>query len=118
MNFHSDSQGRWTWECEQKRSVIDYILFSRGLVVEKMQIEDSERKEIGSDHNLLWCEVRPGNLEKVVLQDRYKWRIDGKCDWEEYQDAVMAEFADWDAQLGELNPVSYTHLTLPTIYSV
>ena len=24
-------QGRWTWECEQKRSVIDYILFSRGL---------------------------------------------------------------------------------------
>ena len=66
-----------------------------------MQIEDSERKEIGSDHNLLWCKVRPGNLEKVVFQDRYKWRIDGKCDWEEYQDAVMAEFTDWDTQLGE-----------------
>ena len=42
--------------------IIDYILFSRGLAVEKMQIEDSEKKEIGSDHNLLWCEVRPGNL--------------------------------------------------------
>ena len=47
--------------------------------------------------------MRPGNLEKVVFQDWYKWRIDGKCDWEEYQDAVMAEFTDWDTQLGELN---------------
>ena len=37
-------QGRWTWECEKKRSVIDYILFSRGLAVEKMQIEDSDKK--------------------------------------------------------------------------
>ena len=46
--------------------------------------------------------MRPGNLEKVVLQDRYKWRIGGKCNWEEYQDVVMADFADWDAQL-ELN---------------
>ena len=44
-----------------------------------------------------------GNLEKVVLHDRYKWRIDGKCDWKEYQDAVVTEFADWKAQLGELN---------------
>ena len=33
-------QGRWTWECGQKRSVIDYILFSRGLAVERMQIEN------------------------------------------------------------------------------
>ena len=47
--------------------------------------------------------MRPGNLEKVVLHDRYKWRIDGKCDWKEYQDAVVTEFADWEAQLGELN---------------
>ena len=70
--------GKVHLECEQKRSVIDYILLSRGLVVEKMQIEDSERREIGSDHNLLWCEVRPGDLEKVVLQDRYKWSNDGK----------------------------------------
>ena len=27
----------------------------------------------------------------------------GNNDWEEYQDAVVAEFADWDTQLGELN---------------
>ena len=65
--------------------------------MEKMQIEDSEGKEIESDHNLLWCEVRLGSLEKVVLQDRYKWRIDGKCAWKEYQDAVVAAFADWEA---------------------
>ena len=39
----------------------------------------------------------------MVLHDRYKWRIDGKWDWKEYQDPVVAEFADWEAQLGELN---------------
>ena len=72
MNELPQCQERWTWECEQKRSVIDYILFSKGLVVERMQIEDSERKEMGSDHNLLWCKVRPGNTEKVVSQDWFK----------------------------------------------
>ena len=62
---------------------------------------------MGSDNNLVWCEVRPGNLEKVVLQAQCKWRIEGKCDWEKYQDAVMAEFPGWDAQPGESpNPQS------------
>ena len=59
-------QGRWTWEREQKRSVIDYILFSRVLVVKRVQIEDSERKKIGSDYNLLWYKVRPGNRKGTV----------------------------------------------------
>jgi len=38
-----------------------------------------------------------------VLQDRYKWRVDGKCDWQDYQDAVVTEFVDWEKQLQELN---------------
>jgi len=33
-------QGRWTWECGQKRSVIDYILLSGGWSVQRMLIED------------------------------------------------------------------------------
>ena len=26
-----------------------------------------------------------------------------RLQWKEYQDAVVTEFADWEAQLGELN---------------
>ncbi len=50
---------------------------------------------------LPWCEVRPGNPEKEVL-DRYNWRMDAKCDWLDYQDAVVAEFAELDVHLAEL----------------
>ena len=36
----------------------------------------------------------------------------------ELQDEVIEEFSDFDDWMDKYQPVSYTHLTLPTIYSV
>ena len=38
-------------------------------------------------------------LKKLKLdtrQERFKWRVDGNSDWEEYQEAVLDEFKDWE----------------------
>ena len=35
-----------------------------------MVIEDSGRNVVGSDHNLLWCEVRSGSMEVIVKRIR------------------------------------------------
>ena len=45
--------GRWTREGGEKKSVIDYMLFGKGLDVIKMVIEDLGNLDIGSDHNLI-----------------------------------------------------------------
>ena len=45
--------GRWTGESGEKKSVIDYMLFGKGLDVIKMVVEDSGNLDIGSDHNLI-----------------------------------------------------------------
>ena len=44
--------GRWTREMKERRLVVDYILLLRGLVMDK----DSGELNLGSDHNLIWCE--------------------------------------------------------------
>ena len=49
---------------KEKRSVVDYILLSRGLVMGRMMVEDIGELNLGSDHNLIWCEVRTVRLEE------------------------------------------------------
>lgn len=63
--------GRWTWECGKKRSVIDYSLFSRCVKVHTLTVEDEGVMELGSDHNLMWCNV--AKPAQVTQQERYKW---------------------------------------------
>ena len=82
--------------------MIDYILLSRGVRVQRMVIEDEGETELGSDHNLMWCVVRHEKAEKVTQEERYKWKVDGRQDWEDYQQAVQEEFSDWEEKLGEL----------------
>ena len=45
--------GRWTWECGEKKSVVDYIRVSREVNAHMMvaNLEDKEVVELGSDHN-------------------------------------------------------------------
>ena len=43
-------------------------------------------------------------------------RLLNRDSWKVFQ--IMAEFVDGFQQLADISPVSYTHLTLPTIYSV
>ena len=33
--------GRWTWEMKERMSVVDYILLSGGLVMDRMMVEES-----------------------------------------------------------------------------
>ena len=35
---------------KERRSVVDYILLSRGLVMDRMMVEDSGKFHLGSDH--------------------------------------------------------------------
>ena len=46
-NCEGKRQRRWTWKVGVKKSVIDYHLFLRGLLVEKMVIEVSGKNNIG-----------------------------------------------------------------------
>ena len=94
--------GRWTWECGEKKSVIDYVLVSREVNVHKMVIEDEGAVDLGSDHNLIWCVVGQTKAEKVIQEERYKWKVNGTQDWEEYQHAVQEEFLDWKEKLEDL----------------
>ena len=40
-NGINNHEGKWTWEVGEKKSLIDYLLFSRGMVVGNMATEDS-----------------------------------------------------------------------------
>ncbi len=91
--------GRWTWESGEKKSVIDYMLFGKGLDVIKVVVEDSGNLDIGSDHNLIWNEVVWGRTEIEARREWYKWGVDGRLGWEHYQEAVEEEFIGWKKEV-------------------
>ena len=95
-NKLSICKGRWTWECGERRSVVDYILYSNGLVLEAMRVEDGGVNDLGSDHNLLWCKVKCRAPKVVDDRCYYKWRVDGKENWEGYRSAIESEFVGWE----------------------
>ena len=101
LRVGNELSGRWTWECGEKRSVVDYILVSKEVNVHRMIIEDEGAVELGSDHNLIWCVIGQSKAEKVIQEERYKWKVDGRQEWEEYQHAVQ-EFLDWEEKLEDL----------------
>ena len=57
-----------------------------------MMVEESGELDLGSDHNLTWCEVRTGRLEEETIDPHLKWKVDGKIEWEERQQLVMEGF--------------------------
>ena len=71
-NQLSQCSGRWPWEIKERRSVVDFILLSRGLVMDRMMVEDSGELYLGSDHNLIWCDVRTGRLEEGMSNPHLK----------------------------------------------
>ena len=97
-NELSVCKGRWTWECREKKSVIDYMLFQqehRQEVVE-MVVEDRGIIDTGSDHNVIWCIFKAGVPKEEKSEERLKWRVDGRRSWEEFQEAVEEEFEGWE----------------------
>ena len=78
------------WESGVKQSVVDYTLDPHSLKdsVVRMVVEEDGKFDTGSDHKLLWCVMKFKKLEMNTQQERFKWRVDGKSEWEEYQQAV------------------------------
>ena len=101
-NQLSQCNGRWMWGNEERRSVVDYISPSRGLVMDRMVVEVSGELNLGSYHNLIWCEVRTGRLEEGTSDPRLKWKVDGKIEWNEYQQLVMEGFRGWEEHMAVL----------------
>ena len=38
----------------------------------------------------------------MIQEERYKWKVDGRQDWEEYQHAVQEEFLNWEEKLEDV----------------
>ena len=94
MNWEPEVAGKWTWGCEQKQSVLDYVLMSAWWVdrTSRFCIDDEGFLDIGSDHNvLLWHAVPERGREEPVREKRkrkykeWKWKTGGKVDWERYR---------------------------------
>ena len=60
--------GKWTWGCENRPSVLDYVLVSEWWVdrISRFSIDDEGFFYVGSDHNLL-------------LLACHGWGKEGKC---------------------------------------
>lgn len=94
MNWEPEVAGKWTWGCEKKQSVLDYVLMSEWWVdrTSRFLIDDEGFLDIGSDHNiLLWHIVAERRREEPVREKRkrkckeWKWKTGGKVDWERYR---------------------------------
>ena len=84
-----------------RKYVIDYMLFGKGIVAVEMVVEDLGKLDVGSDHNLTSSEVIWRRRE-VRRKERYKWRLDGKLEREEYQEGVEEVFIGWEEEVREL----------------
>ncbi len=84
-----------------RTSEIDYMLFGKAIEVVEMVVEDLGKLDVGSDHNLIWSKVIWGWRE-VRRRAQYKWRVDCKLDWEEYQEAVEEVLIGWGEEVREL----------------
>ena len=70
---------------KERRPVVNYILLLMELGMDRMMVEDSGELNLGSDYNLIWCEVRKGGLAEGTSNTHLKWKFDGKIEWNEYQ---------------------------------
>ena len=82
--------------------MVDYVLVSREVNGHRMIVEDEGAVELVSDHNLVWCVIGQSKAEKVTQEEQYKWKVDDRQEWEEYQHAVQEEFLDWEEKLEDL----------------
>ena len=92
----------------------------RGISDQAIQGPASYQSEIGAAEALLktkdtWNGVTAEAVARMRLQNRFKTGLDIA----RYTAALMrSDMAAYDADTTKYTPVSYTHLTLPTIYSV
>ena len=97
MNWEQGVVGKWTWGCDNRQSVLDYVLVSEWFVdrISRFSIDDEGFFDVGSDHNLLLWHVvgverggTEGGKRKRKFRKEWRWRTSGKVDWERYQQKV------------------------------
>ena len=99
LNIGDKCTGKWTWSSKDKKSTIDYMVISKEDEhrVTKMTVDDEGQIDVGSDHCVLKLEVDMGRPKLSKPEDvRWKWKVDGKEDWSEYQAAVTEHMEGWE----------------------
>ena len=104
--------GKWTWSSKDKKSTIDYMVVSKEdeHQVTKMTVDDEGQMDVGSDHCVLKLEVDMGRPKLSKQEDvRWKWKVDGKEDWSEYQAAVTEHTEGWENWVKEVTASRTDH---------
>ncbi len=99
LNIGSKCTGKWTWSSADKQSTIDYMVVSKEdeYRVTKMTVDDEGQMDVGSDHCVLKLEVDMGRPRFSKSEEtRWKWKVDGKEDWSDYQAAVAEQMEGWE----------------------
>ena len=97
-----NANGRREVASKDKQSTIDYMVVSKEDEhrVTKVTVDDEGQMDVGSDHCVLKLEVDMGRPKLSKPEDaedaRWKWKVDGKEDWSEYQAAVTEHMEGWE----------------------
>ena len=94
VNAGMKCEGKWTWSRGDKRSTIDYMLIGREdeWRVSGMKVDDEGVMDVGSDHCVLEMWLQMGRVwTEEVREAGWKWKVDGRMEWEGYQGAVARE---------------------------
>ncbi len=104
VNNESKCKGKWTWSNADKQSTIDYMLINREDEhhVTRMTVDDTGQMDVGSDHCVLELELKIGRPAYTKEEEaRWKWKVDGKEDWDDYQSAVSEQMKGWERWVRE-----------------
>ncbi len=120
LNNGRKCTGKWTWSNADSRTTIDYMLIDKEdeHLVTRMTIDDEGLMDVGSDHCILELELEmekcPDSTQK---ETRWKWKVDGKDDWEDYQTAVSGQMGGWEGWVMEAIESSTNHVeTAETVW--
>ena len=104
INIWKCSNGGWTWRRNSHQSIIDYILVCDDERERINFCKVEEEVEAGSDHNILWCEMkenhgRIGRRKKKIEVWRIEKLIENPF---EYQTAIADQFEGWKEEIEQL----------------
>ena len=112
LNSGDKCTGKWTWSSKDKQSTIDYMAVSKEDEhrVTKMTVDDEGQMDVGSDHCVPKLEVDMGRPDHSKTENaRWKWKVDGREDWVEYQAAVTEHMEGWEHWVKEATASRIEH---------
>ena len=112
VNSRTKSQSRASIELGISRRSLDLIMDDVGIkpyrpqLVHALNEDDNDRRLQFCERFLAYVEDNPDILDNIIWSDEASFKLNGHVN--------RHNCVYWS----NVNPVSYTHLTLPTIYSV